>query len=158
MYGDIYFRLSPAERNSLELYHKRVNESQNKPAVSTPKVEHIEKSSTTHNIFSKESSSPVVSSLTPKTNSLQHSFFNTKNRVSLKKTLVREPLKSLQNKDLRYSEMTLQEKSNISYEYDKILRFIHKHAAHCPVFKAEVSNIKELLLLDKYFKYKDVSP
>jgi hypothetical protein len=49
------------------------------------------------------------------------------------------------------------EKPNLQYEIERLLRALYRHSVICPEFKEELRASGGILLLDEYLKFREIS-
>ena len=141
MYSDLYTKLSVEERKVLENYNKKLALSkQSTPKSSTQQVA----PSTTKNRSSSKKSSTL---------SKQSSSKAFKNKGILKRTSSKTSASS--NRSFLKKEDP-DEKANIKYEVERLLRALYRHSVICPEFKNELKEVGGISLLDEYLKYREL--
>ena len=157
MYSDIYSKLSDEERKVLEAYHKKIRDSENKKLQNS--------------ISSKKSTSAsknMIKSIS--------SFSTSKNKDSSRKSSSRNPAPkspskrgtsaSSQNLFAKYNfsnqntpnskktSRETEERPNLQYEVERLLRAVYRHSVICQDFKEEIKKVGGIPLIDEYLKYR----
>ena len=146
MYSDLYTKLSVDERKVLENYHKKQALSKQ----STPK-------SSTHKsppASTQNRSSSIKSSTLSKATSSKTLKSKTLKRT-LSKTSVLSKTNTISNRNIAKKEDP-DNKANIKYEVERLLRALYRLSVTCPEFKQELKQMGGISLLDEYLKYREL--
>jgi hypothetical protein len=139
MYSDLYTKLSVDERKVLENYHKKLALSKQ----STPK-----------------SSSQVVAPNTTKNQVVKKKSLSKQNSSKVfknKGTLRRASSKTSASSNRSFLKKDENdERTNVNYEVERLLRALYRHSVICPEFKEELKAIGGIGLLDEYLKYREL--
>lgn len=152
MYSDIYSKLSPDERKILENYHQKLSQSSSKTSL-TISSSQSKRPASSKNQISKNSSVPTL-----KKSTSQSTFSKTpNNRKSgiIKTAKPRSISKSSVSKTRK--DNLCDEKPNLQYEIERLLRALYRHSVICPEFKEELRASGGILLLDEYLKFREIS-
>ncbi len=141
MYSDLYTKLSVDERKVLENYHKKLALSKQ----STPKASSQGVASNTTKNHSVPKKKPSLSK--------QNSSKVFKNKGILKRASSKTSASS--NRSFTTKDNS-DEKTNVKYEVERLLRALYRHSVICPEFKEELKAIGGIALLDEYLKYREL--
>jgi hypothetical protein len=149
MYSDIYSKLTTEERKILEVYHRKVHDSQSK-RLNNVLNNRIVKSAVRNN--SKKSSFSKDSS---RRDRLKPEYIKSplqKHSVVLKKTFSASRLSSKSP-----TRSIPDEKPNLRYEIERLLRAVYRHYVICPEFKQDLNDLGGISLLDEYLRYRQLN-
>ena len=155
MYSDIYSKLTSDEKRVLEIYQKKVAQSQSNKRACIITTKSFKKPA--RPLFPRDSQD----SLNTKKEKLSKLPKSPQNSSKLRKTLSKTA--SLPRTDKKTSKKfkvptyLFNEIPDIRYETEKLLRVVYRHCVTCADFKEEIKSVGGLLLLDEYLKYKDLN-